>query len=140
MSSAYSHSWHWNQSVSVHWPASSWLMCSSLLHPQQDTNTGDSSLTKTSSNSILSLITENSISQSRKKASIKVTLFHLFYFYFLCLFGALGTVTHPKPSLFLRFKVVSAWLSMTYGGGGGARGPKYLVLSDLQHRILKKLY
>ena len=52
-------------------------------------------------------LTEKSIAEFRKNASIKVTLFHLFYFYFLCLFGALGTATHPKPSLFLSFKVVS---------------------------------
>jgi hypothetical protein len=29
---------------------------------------------------------------------------------------------------------------MTYGRGGGAPGPKYLVLKDLQHQLLKKLY
>jgi len=52
-------------------------------------------------------LTEKSITEFRKSASIKVTLFHLFYFYFLCLFGTLGTVAHPKPSLFLSFKVVS---------------------------------
>jgi hypothetical protein len=102
--------------------------------------TDNSSVLKTSSNSILSLITENSISQSLKKASIKVTLFHLFYFYFLCLFSTLGTVTHPKPSLFLKFKVVSVWLSMTYGGGGGGRGPKSLLLNDLGHGLLKLFY
>jgi hypothetical protein len=52
-------------------------------------------------------LTEDSIAQFQKNASIKVTLFHLFYFYFLCLFGALGTVDHPKTSLFLIIKVVS---------------------------------
>jgi len=52
-------------------------------------------------------LTEKSIAEFSKNASIKVTLFHLFYFYFLCLFSALGTVDHPKPSLFSVFKVVS---------------------------------
>jgi hypothetical protein len=52
-------------------------------------------------------LTEKSIAEFSKSASIKVTLFHLFYFYFLWLFGTLGTVDHPKPSLFLSFKVVS---------------------------------
>ena len=35
----YSHSWHWNQSVSVHSLASSRLMRSSSLQQQQDTST-----------------------------------------------------------------------------------------------------
>jgi len=39
LSTFYSHSWHWNQSVSVHWSASSWLIRSSSPHPQQDTST-----------------------------------------------------------------------------------------------------
>jgi len=35
----YSHSWHWNQSRSFQFAASSWLIRSSSPHPQQDTNT-----------------------------------------------------------------------------------------------------
>ena len=38
-SSTYSHSWHMNQSVSVHSSAASRVMCCSWLHPQHDTNT-----------------------------------------------------------------------------------------------------
>ena len=143
--SLYSHSWHWNQSVSVHWSASFWLMCSSFPHPQHDTSTVALVLGAWFSNPyILSILislfilfislfflslTEDSIAQFQKKASIKVTFFHLFYFYFYDL-------AWQKKGLScwwsVKTQVISRWPSRTYGGAGGPRGPKSLWLSGLQ--------
>ena len=56
------------------------------------------------------------------------------------LFGHGWHASCVGEGVFLRFKVVSAWLLRTYVLRGARPGPKYLVLSDLQHRILKKLF
>ena len=81
-SSTYSHSWHMNQSVSVHWSASSRVMRSSSLQPQQDTITS-SVITRPLSigwiiSLVLSLITGNSIAQFEIIASFFFTFYHLF--------------------------------------------------------------
>ena len=143
MSSTYSHSWHMNQSVSVHWSASSWLMWSSSLHPQHDTNTVLVSLV--SSILVISLfilfislfflsLTEDSIAQFQKIASIKVTFLKKSFF--------ISDITWHGSTLksitFLIFEVVSYWLSKTYDLGAGARGPKSLRHSDLRPYFLKK--
>ena len=81
-SSVYSHSWHMNQSVSVHWSASSRVMRSSSLQPQQDTITS-SVITRPLSigwiiSLVLSLITGNSIAQSPQKSTLNFTFFCFF--------------------------------------------------------------
>ena len=81
-SSVYSHSWHMNQSVSVHSSASSRVMRSSSLQPQQDTITS-SVITRPLSigwiiSLILSLITGNSIAQSPQKSTLNFTFFYFF--------------------------------------------------------------
>ena len=81
-SSTYSHSWHINQSVSVHSSASSRVMRSSSLQPQQDTITS-SVITRLLSigwiiSLVLSLITGNSIAQSPQKSTLNFTFFYFF--------------------------------------------------------------
>ena len=71
-----------NQSVSVHWSASSRVMRSSSLQPQQDTITS-SVITRPLSigwiiSLVLSLITGNSIAQFEIIASFFFTFYHLF--------------------------------------------------------------
>lgn len=93
-SSTYSHSWHWNQSVSVHWSASCWLMRSSSLHPQQLTNTPSlwvlmicsiwwlklaiGPLSASLLLMFLSLITGNSIAQFPRKSTLNFTFFSFY--------------------------------------------------------------
>ena len=74
-SSTYSHSWHMNQSVSVHWSASSRVMCCSWLHPQQDTST------------VCSL--RSSVSNPPKCWSIRSIMFSLFILFISLFFLSL---------------------------------------------------
>jgi len=82
-----------NQSVSVHSSAASRVMRSSLLQPQQDTITSSVITRPLSMGCTISFfisffmlfflsLTGDSIAETQKNASIKVTLFHLFFFIF----------------------------------------------------------
>ena len=101
----YSHSWHWNQSRSFQFPASSWLIRSSSPHPQQDTNSVLLSFRTISlfislfilfiSLLFLSL-TGNSIAQSQKIASFIFTFFHFFFYVLkLLIINNLRGAGHP---------------------------------------------
>ena len=74
-SSTYSHSWHMNQSVSVHSSAASRVMCCSWLHPQQDTST------------VCSL--RSSVSNPPKCWSIRSIMFSLFILFISLFFLSL---------------------------------------------------
>ena len=156
MSSTYSHSWHWNQSVSVHWSASSWLMWSSSLHPQHDTSTVLLSLMNCSLNSVrivsmfslfilfISLfflsLTEDSLTENPVDCKL---YFHLFS-YFLCDYlNAVGTdhaswQAHPHP---LRPPVFSekstCHLLFSVGGALFSISPTFLIHFNLSTKEKK---
>ena len=144
--SLYSHSGHSKFSMPwSHWPTSSPVMVSSPPHKQQVTSCQSLQVALISVVVILFFImflslTGNSLSEKAEKVNHKSHFISLFLFFIFMLFGHGWHASCVGEGVFYLFKVVSAWLSRTYDPRAGPPGPKCLVLSDLQHRILKKLY
>ena len=148
--SLYSHSRHINQSVSVHSSAASRVMCSSSLHPQQDTSTFSLAFLSASRRfrrlkcrriSVIVIVffmlflislTEKSIAESAKKSTNNLTFFHFIKESFFCNREGLARFYFEKR-YFLPFKSrKSLKLKDLRAGGGGGR--KSLVLNGLGYR------
>ena len=141
----YSHSLHMNQSVSVHSSAASRVMCSSSLHPQQDTSTllatcliASRRLRRLKCRRISVIViwffivflslTGNSLSEKAEKVN-KKNNFSFFFFCYLC--QQLARNLRGEWGI----ENLSHWLSMTYGRRAAPRR-KSLSINDL--RIKKK--
>ena len=85
----YSHSQHMNRSRSNHSAASSRSMWTCSPHPQQVQETVSVLDSKTSSQVIISLITEVSISQTTKKSTVKTKKNEKKLFYFMLTLGTI---------------------------------------------------